>query len=170
MKKPTRAERLDPDRDTMRVEYNFSMGKRGITAARYAQGTNVVVIDPEVLDVFPESASINDALRALAPVIRQRRARRPPDKPMHQVGYAAWPGGIAIASATCARAAEVIGPARGPALVSSRAESRYPAPDRRGSLGPLVWINVVRPTEDVEDLAHREVDSCRQVAGRSEGD
>lgn len=89
MKKPTRAERLDPDRDTMRVEYDFSKGKRGISAARYAEGANVVVIDPDVLDVFPDGASINDALRALAPVIRQRRRRRPPSKPMQRTAAGA---------------------------------------------------------------------------------
>jgi uncharacterized protein len=84
MKKRPRPERRDPDRDTMRVAYDFSKGKRGITAAKYAEGSNVVVIDPDVLDVFPDGASINDALRALAPVIRQRRTRRPPNKPMQR--------------------------------------------------------------------------------------
>jgi len=68
----------------MRAEYDFSKGKRGITAARYAEGTNVVVIDPAVLDVFPDGASINETLRALAPVIRQRRGGRPPNKAMQR--------------------------------------------------------------------------------------
>jgi hypothetical protein len=57
----------------MRPEYDFSRAVRGVTAARYAQGTNVVVIDPDVLDVFPNGASVNEALRALAPVLRQKR-------------------------------------------------------------------------------------------------
>ena len=61
------------DRDTMRPEYDFSHAVRGATAARYAQGANVVVIDPAVLDVFPNGTSVNEALRALAPVIRQKR-------------------------------------------------------------------------------------------------
>lgn len=61
------------DRDTMRPEYDFSAGVRGVTAARYAQGANVAVIDPEVLDVFPDGATVNQALRALAPVLRQQR-------------------------------------------------------------------------------------------------
>jgi hypothetical protein len=61
------------DRDTMRREYDFSRAVRGATAARYAQGANVVVIDPQVLDVFPNGASVNEALRALAPVLRQKR-------------------------------------------------------------------------------------------------
>ena len=65
----------DPDRDTMQPEYDFSGAVRGATAARYGQGANVVVIDPDVLDVFPDAASVNEALRALAPVLRQRRSR-----------------------------------------------------------------------------------------------
>ena len=61
------------DRDTLRPEYDFSRAVRGITAARYAQGANVVLIDPEVLDVFPDGPAVNQALKALAPVIRGRR-------------------------------------------------------------------------------------------------
>ena len=64
------------DRDTMRSEYDFSGAVRGITAARYAKGANVVVVDPEVLDVFPDGAAVNEALRALAPVLRRRQAAR----------------------------------------------------------------------------------------------
>jgi len=41
-----------------------------VTAARYAQGANIAVIDPEVLDVIPDSATVNRTLRALAPVLR----------------------------------------------------------------------------------------------------
>ncbi|RJP18221.1 MAG: hypothetical protein C4527_29395 [Candidatus Omnitrophota bacterium] len=65
----------DKDRecDTMRPEYDFSDAVRGVTATRYAKGTNVVVIERDVLDVFPDSATVNEALRALAPVIRHRR-------------------------------------------------------------------------------------------------
>ena len=60
-------------RDTLRPEYDFSRAVRGATAARYAQGTNVAVIDPKVLDVFPNAASVNRTLRALAPVLREHR-------------------------------------------------------------------------------------------------
>ena len=65
-----------PDRDTMRDEYDFSDAKRGVTAARYAEGANVVVVDPQVLDVFPDGNAVNEALRALAPVIRRQGKRR----------------------------------------------------------------------------------------------
>ena len=61
------------DRDTMRPEYDFSRAVRGATAARYAQGANIAVIDPDVLDVFPDSATVNRALKALAPVLREQR-------------------------------------------------------------------------------------------------
>jgi len=71
-----RVKEVDPDRDTMRPEYDFSKGVRGVTAARYAQGANIVVIDPQVLDVFPDGAAVNDALRALAPVLRRHRGLR----------------------------------------------------------------------------------------------
>ena len=61
------------DRDTLKPEYDFSKAVRGATSARYAEGVNVVVIDPEVLDVFPDGASVNEAPRALAPVLRRTR-------------------------------------------------------------------------------------------------
>ena len=61
------------DRDTMRPEYDFSGAVRGVTAARFAQGANVIVIDPDLLDVFTDGTAVNEALRALAPVIRKHR-------------------------------------------------------------------------------------------------
>lgn len=73
--KKDRAKRATPDadRDTMRPEYDFSKGVRGVTAARYREGTNVIVLDPSVMDVFPDSDAVNEALRALAPVLRRRK-------------------------------------------------------------------------------------------------
>ena len=56
----------------MRPEYDFSEAKRGVTARRYAEGANVVVVSPEVLDVFPDGAAVNEALQALAPLLRHR--------------------------------------------------------------------------------------------------
>ena len=73
MKKKASRRKRDSERDTMRAEYDFSKGVRGVTAARYAQGANIAVIDPQVLDVFPDAATVNRALRALAPVLRQQR-------------------------------------------------------------------------------------------------
>jgi hypothetical protein len=52
----------DPD---MLDEYDFSKGARGKYAERYAAGTNVVVLAPDVAAVFPDADSVNEALRAL---------------------------------------------------------------------------------------------------------
>lgn len=76
MKKKVSRARRPADRDTMRPEYDFSKGVRGATATRYAEGRDVFTIDPSVLDVFPDAASVNEALRALAPVLRHVRKRR----------------------------------------------------------------------------------------------
>ncbi len=61
------------NRDTLQLEYDFSMAVRGVTAKRYADGTNVVVIPPDIRDVFPNTATVSEALRALAPVLRHQR-------------------------------------------------------------------------------------------------
>lgn len=71
MKKTKANSKLDPDRDTMRPEYDFSKGVRGVTAARYAQGTNLVLIDPELHQLFPTSEAVNDALRSLASIAKR---------------------------------------------------------------------------------------------------
>ena len=44
-------------------DYDFSKGVRGKYAARFAAGTNVVVLSPDVAEVFPDSESVNEALR-----------------------------------------------------------------------------------------------------------
>src|SRR5690349_12341681 len=46
-------------------DYDFSTGVRGKYAARYAAGTNVVVLSPDVAEVFPDSEAVNEALRTL---------------------------------------------------------------------------------------------------------
>jgi hypothetical protein len=62
----------DPD---MLEEYDFTAGVRGKYAKRYTEGTNVVVIDPDVAAYFPDHESVNDALRGLTEIIkRQKRA------------------------------------------------------------------------------------------------
>lgn len=76
MKQRTKKSKSSKDADTMRVEYDFSGGVRGATAARYRQGSNLVVVDPDLLDVFPDGKSVNEALRAIAKVIRSGRGKR----------------------------------------------------------------------------------------------
>lgn len=62
--------------DDMRAEYNFDYAK-GVRGKYYErirkEGTNVVLLDPDVAKAFPNSATVNEALRAL---LKTRRARR----------------------------------------------------------------------------------------------
>lgn len=46
-------------------EYDFSQGVIGKYARQYAEGTNIVVLDPDVAKVFPDSAAVNQALRQI---------------------------------------------------------------------------------------------------------
>jgi hypothetical protein len=72
-KNSTSAKRKGVVRDDMLDDYSFldwSKAERGKYAKRYAEGTNVVLIEPDLADVFPNADSVNRALRALAEVIR----------------------------------------------------------------------------------------------------
>lgn len=59
--------------DDILPEYDFSRARRNPYAARFAAGSNIVVLDPDVAAVFPTGAAVNEALRALAGIIEQRR-------------------------------------------------------------------------------------------------
>lgn len=62
-------------RDTdIQPEYDFAQGKRGKYARRYAQGTNVVVLEPDVARAFPNAESVNSSLRALTRIIRRQKS------------------------------------------------------------------------------------------------
>lgn len=50
----------DPD---LLEDYDFSKGERGKYAKRYAEGTNIVVLDPDVAAVFKTAESVNQVLR-----------------------------------------------------------------------------------------------------------
>lgn len=52
----------DPD---MADEYDFTDGVRGKYFEQYRSGTNIVVLDPDVAAIFPDSAAVNEALRLL---------------------------------------------------------------------------------------------------------
>jgi hypothetical protein len=60
----------------MLTEYNFSRGTRGKYAKRYAQGSNIVVIEPDVHKYFSTQKSVNEALRGLAKV--KKYGAKPP--------------------------------------------------------------------------------------------
>ena len=62
----------DPD---MLEEYDFSKGIRGKYNSRYEKGCNIVVLDPAIADIFPDSESVNQALRPLAEIIRRQEKK-----------------------------------------------------------------------------------------------
>ena len=63
--------------DEVLPEYDFSRSRPNPYATRHAKGSVVVTLDPEVAAVFPGSREANEALRALAGVIRSHRTQRP---------------------------------------------------------------------------------------------
>jgi len=63
--------KISKDTD-MLEEYDFSKGVRGKYTRRLAEGSNIVVLAPDVAAVFPDSDSVNEALRALAKIVRKR--------------------------------------------------------------------------------------------------
>jgi len=57
---------MNNDKDTLRPEYPEGLIKSGIRgkyAKQYQEGTNVVLIDPDLHKIFPDSDSVNRALR-----------------------------------------------------------------------------------------------------------
>ena len=65
--------KAESELDEMRAEYDFSKGVRGKYAKQYAEGTNVVVLEPDIVREFPTAESVNEALRSLIPVITSHR-------------------------------------------------------------------------------------------------
>jgi len=57
----------------MRSSYDFSQGVRGRYAPRFAKGSNVVVLEPDVAKVFSSSAAVNQALREMAGRVRPQK-------------------------------------------------------------------------------------------------
>jgi uncharacterized protein (DUF4415 family) len=64
----------EPDED-MLPEYDFSEAEVGKYAERYARTFRTVRLDADVAEVFPNSESVNEVLRAVASAIRARDAR-----------------------------------------------------------------------------------------------
>ena len=54
----------------MRDDYDFSKGVKGKYAERYKEGTNIVLIDPDIAKELPNAEAVNDALRLLMKVAR----------------------------------------------------------------------------------------------------
>lgn len=60
----------------MQDEYDFSNGVRGKYAKRFAEGTNLVRLEPDVAKQFPTSEAVNEALRDLV----DRQSKTTPDR------------------------------------------------------------------------------------------
>ena len=59
--------------DELRPEYDFSRGVRGKHHLAYRAGTNVVLLDADVAKAFPNSSSVNRALRLLVEIADRKR-------------------------------------------------------------------------------------------------
>jgi len=60
---------MSNDKDTLRPEYDEDLirsGVRGKYTSKYREGTNVVLIDPDLHKLFPDSEAVNRALREYA--------------------------------------------------------------------------------------------------------
>ena len=64
------------DVDEILPEYDFSRARPNKYASRYAAGSIVVVLEPDVAAAFPSAGQANEALRALAGIIKKHRPRR----------------------------------------------------------------------------------------------
>ena len=65
----------------MLPEYDFSHGVRGKYAERMAEGSNVVLLAPDVAEFFPDSQSVNAALRALVAIARKTAGKSKAQQP-----------------------------------------------------------------------------------------
>ncbi|MFI5304197.1 MAG: hypothetical protein ACHQYP_05305 [Nitrospiria bacterium] len=66
------AKRKTRQKEDMLTEYDFSKGIRGKYARRYAKGTNVIVLAPDLIKFFPDSESVNEALHTLVKVVQKK--------------------------------------------------------------------------------------------------
>lgn len=58
---------------TPQPEYDFSKGTRGKYVSQFTEGTNIVVLAPDVMKNFPDSNSVNETLRAIAKIALRKR-------------------------------------------------------------------------------------------------
>lgn len=63
----------DPD---ILDDYDFSQGVRGKYAQRLAKGSNVAILSPDIAEVFPDSKSVNTALRLLIEIASRSKAQQ----------------------------------------------------------------------------------------------
>ena len=64
------------DVDEILPEYDFRHAKPNKYAARYAVGSSIVVLEPDVAALYPTARKVNEALRTLAGISGKQRIRR----------------------------------------------------------------------------------------------
>jgi hypothetical protein len=64
--------------DELRPEYDYSKGVRGKHHKAYQAGTNVVLLDADVAKAFPDSSSVNRALRMLLDIAKKQLSSKRP--------------------------------------------------------------------------------------------
>jgi hypothetical protein len=82
-KKPSKSAAAPSKRDSeeMLPEYDAELlrhGVRGKYVQRFREGTNIVVLEPDVAAAFPDSQSVNSALRALLEIARRQARSKSP--------------------------------------------------------------------------------------------
>jgi hypothetical protein len=63
--------KVDEIDDDMPAEIDFRGGERGRFAERFAEGTNLIALAPDVMEVFPDAESVNEALRLMAQIAKR---------------------------------------------------------------------------------------------------
>lgn len=66
--------RTEEDKD-MLPEYDFSDAVQGKYWDRFQEGTNLVLLEPDIQRAFPDSKSVNDALRGLLEIAKRSTSR-----------------------------------------------------------------------------------------------
>ncbi|MFZ0545574.1 MAG: hypothetical protein WAM60_09050 [Candidatus Promineifilaceae bacterium] len=68
---------IESEHNDMLDDYDFSQGIRGKYVQRFAEGSNVVVLSPDIAEIFPDSESVNNALRMLVEVAGKSTGKVP---------------------------------------------------------------------------------------------
>jgi hypothetical protein len=88
--------KTDEPQDELRPEYDFSSMTGGVRGKHYRrireEGTNVVLLDPDVAEAFPSEASVNEALRGVLNMTRNvKRTGGLPNKALQPTSRARKP-------------------------------------------------------------------------------
>jgi hypothetical protein len=67
--------RKNTNTEELLPQYDFSKSRPNPYARQYASGTNVVLLDRDVAEIFPDSESVNRALRAVGEILSAARSR-----------------------------------------------------------------------------------------------